>query len=1077
MEHRLILGGDEYLPFARSCITKLKKLGLPYADQSYEVGGASIKVRIEPGHEYIRIDGGVDTTYEFFASGSFWNPNRSLSGGGAQFDWLNQDGSAVRVTSKQGSKELLCVPLWSSIYPPDEADPKWTLRDRRWWASNQIYMGGRAGSENFLTTFSQPSEHFGSYHSYHDNKKTNLLTSCRPFGPGASTITPFNGHGTFHLSAIGVPYKISHFSFGTVPKEITQNIPPSVGAGDGATQIDGLFWSTDGLASGFSSTYPFAWTDTRVTSPPQCWRQGEFGTVTDDINLMSSAGGYTLYDRARIKDNQRYLLGSRLSPVSAGEDDLANTFDIPPAQYKNGKLNVGAGKAGEYIHWRSAATITVKDENGADVRLIVVTDTHNGFMFYPARNYAGEYDAPTTDSLGGAEGAASYRNIPSTEWVRVKPAMPAWVTLPDEGKPHANLSWLWRFNKDGTKAVSTPINAAPAKVWFDPEGVNGSGWQESNVFLSLEEAQGAAVSVGDLYSLRITTAEMNADFVAKWQLLNDTKPSYMIRMNEDPSPEGFVLFAKVGTAFHLMSSIDLSQYYSGTRELTSNPCSLVITPGDGFRELAEKYKAEPVMVVTPGLVEVSISATVTHDDNGKEIIDPKVKVIQSDFFSQSKKVYADAAYYVSTPREKKTSNSLVIQNLPEDDALLSSNIIVMGRGYVGVDEGIDQLWPASRAANAFYNVKNETTGDTVLTLCLAVQATVRSKGISDISGPGQLLLTIPLLFLATIVAHDLRYLSFITATYYRAERSFKQLRDSEPGGAAFTTTHTILPRFELRIPGEPLKTIDYGHSVYSGYADGGCDLSELTPDTDMTGDITVIDYSLSYSEFTSWTRRITSGVVAGSSGKRLAGEFGYIQSLGPDPLTSIKPDFQLGGARIESKITKSSSVVATHVVPEAYAHDLTLYQTNEYAQFSSVLIPYPTMREDYAATPEHRKLMALKFLPLVTSAQYETTFSFTPEGDYAVYFDARSAQFSSPKTTPIAGKGGVFDIIKINKNYTSHADTLNQAFRRTADPITMPVDVSEADAPKGVGRFGANGIFTYSVPQEKVLTGQKFKPE
>ncbi len=58
MEHRLITGGYEYLPFARSCITKLKKLGLPYADQSFEVGGASIKVRVEPGHEYIRIEGG-----------------------------------------------------------------------------------------------------------------------------------------------------------------------------------------------------------------------------------------------------------------------------------------------------------------------------------------------------------------------------------------------------------------------------------------------------------------------------------------------------------------------------------------------------------------------------------------------------------------------------------------------------------------------------------------------------------------------------------------------------------------------------------------------------------------------------------------------------------------------------------------------------------------------------------------------------------------------------------------------------------------------------------------------------------
>jgi len=63
MEHRLITGGFEYLPFARSCITKLKRLGLPYADQSFEIDGVSIKVRIEPGHEYIRIEGGGDERY------------------------------------------------------------------------------------------------------------------------------------------------------------------------------------------------------------------------------------------------------------------------------------------------------------------------------------------------------------------------------------------------------------------------------------------------------------------------------------------------------------------------------------------------------------------------------------------------------------------------------------------------------------------------------------------------------------------------------------------------------------------------------------------------------------------------------------------------------------------------------------------------------------------------------------------------------------------------------------------------------------------------------------------------------
>lgn len=59
MRHRLVTPGCErFVPFAESCITKLKNLNLPYADQSFEVEGCSIKVRIEPGHEYIRIDGG-----------------------------------------------------------------------------------------------------------------------------------------------------------------------------------------------------------------------------------------------------------------------------------------------------------------------------------------------------------------------------------------------------------------------------------------------------------------------------------------------------------------------------------------------------------------------------------------------------------------------------------------------------------------------------------------------------------------------------------------------------------------------------------------------------------------------------------------------------------------------------------------------------------------------------------------------------------------------------------------------------------------------------------------------------------
>lgn len=58
MEHRLIQGGEQYLPFARSRIQALRATGLRYASQQFEVDGASIHVRIADDQEYITLSGG-----------------------------------------------------------------------------------------------------------------------------------------------------------------------------------------------------------------------------------------------------------------------------------------------------------------------------------------------------------------------------------------------------------------------------------------------------------------------------------------------------------------------------------------------------------------------------------------------------------------------------------------------------------------------------------------------------------------------------------------------------------------------------------------------------------------------------------------------------------------------------------------------------------------------------------------------------------------------------------------------------------------------------------------------------------
>lgn len=58
MEHKLIQGGEQFLPFARSRIKALRATGLQHASQQFEVDGISVKARIAGEHDYIRIQGG-----------------------------------------------------------------------------------------------------------------------------------------------------------------------------------------------------------------------------------------------------------------------------------------------------------------------------------------------------------------------------------------------------------------------------------------------------------------------------------------------------------------------------------------------------------------------------------------------------------------------------------------------------------------------------------------------------------------------------------------------------------------------------------------------------------------------------------------------------------------------------------------------------------------------------------------------------------------------------------------------------------------------------------------------------------
>lgn len=58
MEHRLIFGGEQYLPYARARIRALRRVGR-YGSGRWEMpGGELVEVRIDGEHDYIRIEGG-----------------------------------------------------------------------------------------------------------------------------------------------------------------------------------------------------------------------------------------------------------------------------------------------------------------------------------------------------------------------------------------------------------------------------------------------------------------------------------------------------------------------------------------------------------------------------------------------------------------------------------------------------------------------------------------------------------------------------------------------------------------------------------------------------------------------------------------------------------------------------------------------------------------------------------------------------------------------------------------------------------------------------------------------------------
>lgn len=131
MEHKVILGGHQWLGFARARIRALRLCGLTYASQNFVMPDeGKIKVSISGAVSFIRLEGGPPT-YQFFATGvtnllenitgPTGNPTSVTKGYAVTADVVKVEGSYVIKAKARGSTVETSPPgsakSWSLVEP------------------------------------------------------------------------------------------------------------------------------------------------------------------------------------------------------------------------------------------------------------------------------------------------------------------------------------------------------------------------------------------------------------------------------------------------------------------------------------------------------------------------------------------------------------------------------------------------------------------------------------------------------------------------------------------------------------------------------------------------------------------------------------------------------------------------------------------------------------------------------------------------------------------------------------------------------------------------------------------------
>lgn len=196
IEHKLVSGGEQYLPFARGRVKAMRATGMSHASQQFVIDGFTVAVRIEPGHDHIRISGGSGLLWVLITAER--HGDTVALGSGTD---VYTDTSDVFTASKSGERESLLLKL--QMFSTDGA---------------KVYDKG-SGSASFASTGEHVTQDGMSFwaasaQTINSDGYLNTVSHFMPFG-GEAVLVKTNHPPTW----FGTPNRYGSFT-GTMTFEI-----------------------------------------------------------------------------------------------------------------------------------------------------------------------------------------------------------------------------------------------------------------------------------------------------------------------------------------------------------------------------------------------------------------------------------------------------------------------------------------------------------------------------------------------------------------------------------------------------------------------------------------------------------------------------------------------------------------------------------------------------------------------------------------------------------------------------------------------------------------------------------------